>query len=136
MKLEQNDFPNADIDIDASFGLAVVSTGLGVSITDVGTRMIPVGADVDVDVSAAFPWNIAFRSRLRQAEKSTEASMRESIPKLVDRVIAPLFDAFTMPDHFSLQNVNIFVVQGLGAVTATYCKSLPDIVSPGPAVNG
>ena len=122
LKAEQDDFPNPDVDIDASFGLAV-------SVEDAITifnerKIVPVNVDVKVNVS--FPWYvwlipgavIGLSIAINMEQDKAVQKIKASIPDIIERAILVLIQE---PTGMEPHTVRIYPDGQIGVVEVTFC---------------
>jgi hypothetical protein len=135
-----DDFPNPDVDIDASFGLAVVpDPEFGNTIL---TRTKLVAAHVSVRVKVSFPWwaylvpaaPLLLPIRASMEEDSARVRIVRGIEKFVDQGLdALLFKA--APPGFGKHGVKILPDSG-GTVLVEFCPAPEPGVGPASGAPG
>lgn len=125
-----NNFPDASVDIDASFGLSVIDDEIIVG----RRRLVAIDETIHADVTMPFTaWLLAgpviLPIILGNATDDARRSTRASIGRLVVEVIAPVFDQQEGPPNLVKQRVRIYTGPGSsGVVEVRYCPGgLPSL---------
>lgn len=121
---EIDNFPNPEIDIDASFGLTVATTDSITVLRDY--KVVPINDRVEVSISV--PWYawlipgapIGLGIALDMAKDRATKGIRESIPGLVDEAI---IDRIAEPAGMEPHSVRILTggFNNQGIVEVTFC---------------
>lgn len=130
-----NNFPDAIVDVDARFGLAVSKdAGSIFNTTSIfGSRkVVPINVDIKVEVSVPwYAWAIPLAililpMRLDSGREKVLKNFREGIPKLVDEAVVN----FKEPKETEPHSVRIYNADnGAGIVEVTFCPvETPPIV--------
>ncbi|MFN2513686.1 MAG: hypothetical protein ABR568_19985 [Pyrinomonadaceae bacterium] len=129
-------FPDADVDIDVSFGLEVSkdSTSIFDSVSILGgRRVVPINVDIKVDVSV--PWYvwalplaiILLPMRLADGKERAIRKMRVALPRLVNEALLAFIEE---PEGMEPHSVRIYLgYTGKGVIEVTFCPvELPPVV--------
>lgn len=129
-----NNFPDPDIDVDASFGLAVAPSSAPTTGIFPKTEIMPTGVEVSVNVS--FPWwaylipgaVIGLPIAAGMAEDRARSSFTSAIGRFVAEGIAPVFDNLEPPGT-EKHRVRIYVGDFGGTVEVDFCPvPQPEVV--------
>jgi hypothetical protein len=131
---EVNNFPNPDINVDASFGLGIAQS----SAPDGGIfpQNVIVATAVDVNVSVSFPWwaylvpgaAIGLPIAAGMAQDRVRAEFTNAITRFVAEGVNPLFN-LVEPAGTEKHRIRIFVSDQVGIVEVDYCPvPQPEVV--------
>lgn len=129
-----DNFPDPDIDIDASFGLAVVPSSNPVASLSAGTQIVPTGVEVSVKVS--FPWwaylipgaALGLPIAAGMAQDRAHATFTSGIEEFVSDVVGPHFDRIAPPGS-EAHRVRIYLGDFGPTVEVDYCPvAQPEVV--------
>jgi len=122
-----NNFPDPDIDVDASFGLTVARSSDSVAALFPKTELVPTA--VEVNVSVSFPWwaylipgaVIGLPIAAGMAEDRARAAFTRAIGRFVAEVVNPLFGNLE-PANMEKHRARIYVDDvGGGTVEVDFC---------------